>query len=94
MPLYEYRCRGCGKQFEVLQRVDDRPLRKCERCAGKLEKLVSVSSFQLKGGGWYSDGYGSAGKSGAGSSKAGSAPGSKSKDSSTKKPESGKASKD
>ena len=57
MPIYEYRCLACGKQFEAIQKVSDRPLRKCPTCAGKLEKLISRSSFQLKGGGWYASGY-------------------------------------
>ncbi len=58
MPIYEYRCQACAKTFEVIQRVDDRPLRKCGDCSGKLEKLVSRAAFQLKGGGWYAEGYG------------------------------------
>ena len=57
MPIYEYRCLACGKQLEALQKVSDRPLRKCPTCAGKLEKLISRTSFQLKGGGWYASGY-------------------------------------
>jgi putative FmdB family regulatory protein len=85
MPLYEYRCLDCGDVSEVLQKLNDPPLRRCKRCSGKVEKLVSRTSFQLKGGGWYSHGYatGSAGtppadkaqdKPGAsGESKAGSA---------------------
>jgi putative FmdB family regulatory protein len=58
MPLYEYRCTSCGHAFEVIQKFSDRPLRKCRQCAGRLEKLISRSSFTLKGGGWYSDDYG------------------------------------
>jgi putative FmdB family regulatory protein len=58
MPLYEYRCKKCGEQFEVIQKFSDRPLRTCRACKGKLEKLISRSSFALKGGGWYAEGYG------------------------------------
>ena len=60
MPLYEYRCLKCGRVSEVLQRLSDRPLRKCEICSGQLKKLISRTSFQLKGGGWFSHGYGTA----------------------------------
>jgi putative FmdB family regulatory protein len=60
MPLYEYRCRDCGHVVEVLQKVNASPPRTCERCKGKLQKLISRSSFQLKGGGWFSQGYGGA----------------------------------
>ena len=63
MPLYEYRCRSCKRTVEVLQKLDDRPLRKCEECSGRLDKLVSRTSFQLRGGGWYADGYGKSSKS-------------------------------
>ena len=69
MPLYEYRCLKCGDVTEVLQKLSDRPLRKCRLCSGKLEKLISRTSFQLKGGGWFAQGYGSDGaKSGKESS--------------------------
>ena len=58
MPLYEYGCKGCGHTFEVLQKFSDRTLRTCKLCHGRLEKLISRTSFQLKGGGWYDQGYG------------------------------------
>jgi putative FmdB family regulatory protein len=57
MPIYEYRCDQCGQTIEVLQKVGARQRRKCERCAGRLRKLVSRTSFHLKGGGWYTEGY-------------------------------------
>lgn len=59
MPVYEYECSVCDKVFEVQQRMSDVPLKNCPDCAGEVRKLVSVSSFQLKGSGWYSDGYSS-----------------------------------
>lgn len=61
MPIYEYRCTKCGHLIEIIQKLSDRPLRKCPECTGRLEKLVSRASFQLKGGGWYSEGYSSGG---------------------------------
>jgi putative FmdB family regulatory protein len=57
MPIYEYRCRNCGEITEVMQKIGDGPLRKCRSCSGRLEKLVSRTSFLLKGGGWYAEGY-------------------------------------
>jgi putative FmdB family regulatory protein len=67
MPIYEYRCTACGDEVEVMQKMSDRPLRKCRKCAGKLEKLFSRTSFQLKGGGWYAQGYGGSDGSKSGS---------------------------
>jgi putative FmdB family regulatory protein len=63
MPIYEYRCTSCGHTLEVIQKVNDKPLKKCTECSGSLEKLISRSAFQLKGGGWYNEGYGGQGKS-------------------------------
>jgi putative FmdB family regulatory protein len=57
MPLYEYGCKKCHKKFEVLQKIDAEPLKKCIHCNGKVEKLISASSFQLKGSGWYITDY-------------------------------------
>ena len=61
MPIYEYRCESCEKTFEVIQRFGEGRLRKCRECSGRLEKLVSRSAFQLKGGGWYAQGYSNGG---------------------------------
>ena len=58
MPIYEYECTGCGKVEEALQKFSDKPLKKCRHCSGKLHKIVSHSSFQLKGTGWYVTDYG------------------------------------
>jgi putative FmdB family regulatory protein len=64
MPIYEYACQSCGHGLEVQQRMSEPPLRTCPACGkDELEKQISLTSFQLKGGGWYKDGYGS-GKSG------------------------------
>ena len=57
MPIYEYECTDCGKVLEVIQKVNARAPGRCEKCSGKLKKKISRVSFQLKGGGWYSDGY-------------------------------------
>jgi len=59
VPIYEYQCEKCKKHHEVAQRITDAPLTRCPECKGKLKKLLSLSGFQLKGGGWYKDGYSS-----------------------------------
>jgi putative FmdB family regulatory protein len=70
MPIYEYGCENCGT-FEISQRITDKPLRRCPTCKSKVGKLISSTSFQLKGSGWYvtdyagkKDGKGTKGKEG------------------------------
>jgi putative FmdB family regulatory protein len=59
VPIYEYQCPDCGHQFEQLQKISDEPIRTCPRCNEMhVKKLVSQTSFVLKGGGWYKDHYG------------------------------------
>ena len=73
MPIDEYACEKCGKRLEVMQRITEDTLTECSAencvnedknqeseklaCGGKLKKLISQTSFSLKGGGWYKDGY-------------------------------------
>jgi len=57
MPIYEYECTKCGQIEEAIQKFSDKPLKKCKHCTGKLHKLVSHSSFHLKGTGWYVTDY-------------------------------------
>ncbi|HYK87692.1 MAG TPA: FmdB family zinc ribbon protein [Acidobacteriota bacterium] len=57
MPIYEYKCAKCGEVFEAFQRINDKPLSLCKFCKGPVEKLISHSSFQLKGDGWYMTDY-------------------------------------
>ena len=63
MPIYEYQCADCDEHLELIQKVGEGRKRKCPECGGKLEKLISRTSFQLKGGGWYDQGYTKAGGS-------------------------------
>jgi putative FmdB family regulatory protein len=63
MPIYEYDCPSCGT-FEVSQKITEKPLRRCPTCKGKVSKLISSTSFQLKGSGWYVTDY--AGKDNSG----------------------------
>ena len=54
MPIYEYRCEGCGHELEVMQKMSDAPLRDCPDCGRpELKKLISAGAFHLKGTGWY-----------------------------------------
>lgn len=62
MPIYEYKCVSCGKEFEVIQKFSDEPVKKCIECGGRVEKLVSQSSFVLKGSGWHATDYGKGAK--------------------------------
>jgi putative FmdB family regulatory protein len=62
MPLYEYHCSKCGKNFDVIQKFSDEPLTVHEGCGGAVEKLMSAPSFHLKGSGWYVTEYGKGGK--------------------------------
>jgi putative FmdB family regulatory protein len=57
MPIYKYSCEKCGSHVEVIQKVSDPPLKRCAKCRGKLAKVVSRTSFQLKGSGWYATDY-------------------------------------
>jgi putative FmdB family regulatory protein len=57
MPIYEYRCTSCHDEFEVTQKITAEPLKECPRCQGAVEKLISHSSFVLKGSGWYQTDY-------------------------------------
>jgi putative FmdB family regulatory protein len=58
MPIYEYRCDKCGKEFEAWQKFSDAPIETCESCGGHASKMISQSSFILKGSGWYVTDYG------------------------------------
>jgi putative FmdB family regulatory protein len=59
MPIYEYECTKCGNVEEAVQKFSDAPLTTCRQCSGQLHKLISQSSFHLKGSGWYVTDYAS-----------------------------------
>jgi len=59
MPIYEYQCMKCGHITEAWQKFSDPPLGECELCHGKVKKLISQSTFHLKGTGWYVTDYAS-----------------------------------
>ena len=57
MPIYEYACPKCG-EFEFTQRITEDALTRCPTCRSKVKKLISNTSFHLKGSGWYVTDYG------------------------------------
>jgi len=57
MPVYEYKCKKCNKITEIMQKFSDEPLKSCQYCSGEVEKIISQSSFVLKGSGWYKTDY-------------------------------------
>jgi putative FmdB family regulatory protein len=64
MPIYEYKCHGCGKVFDRIQKFSDAPLTTHDDCGGALEKLLSAPAFHLKGSGWYVTDYAKGGSGG------------------------------
>ncbi len=69
MPIYEYRCDKCEHEFEREQRITADPVKNCPACRSRrVKRLISRTSFVLKGGGWYSDLYSSGSKAKAGDS--------------------------
>lgn len=88
MPIYEYACKKCDGEFEVSQRITDEPLKRylCPHCGKRtaVTKLISRSSFHLKGSGWYATDYG---KNGSKSSDSDGAKGTESKNSESKNSE-------
>jgi len=97
MPTYDYECQKCGFEFEREQRITEDPIKTCPKCKSrKAKRLLSASSFILKGGGWYADGYSNSGgkksaddsgsgESSSSSSKSDSSSSDKSTEKSTKK---------
>ena len=57
MPIYEYECRKCQSHTEAFQKLSDKPLTKCKKCGGRLDKVISRSAIQFKGSGWYVTDY-------------------------------------
>ena len=90
MPIYEYKCQKCGT-FETTQKITNKPLGKCPTCKGKVKKLISNTSFQLKGTGWYVTDYARKGQNGESKSDNGAKSSSESKsESKSESPSSGK----
>lgn len=92
MPIYEYSCQKCGI-VEVTQRITQKALTKCPTCKNKVKKLISNTSFQLKGTGWYVTDYARKGQNGESKSDSGSKSSSSSDSKSDSKSESKNGSK-
>ncbi|HLJ28445.1 MAG TPA: zinc ribbon domain-containing protein [Candidatus Angelobacter sp.] len=61
MPLHEYRCKKCKHTFEKISKFSDPPVKKCPKCSGPVEQLLSAPAVQFKGSGWYATDYGKGG---------------------------------
>lgn len=57
MPIYEYKCKKCNQEFEILQRITEPEVKSCKFCKGPVQKLISRTTFHLKGTGWYVTDY-------------------------------------
>ena len=69
MPTYEYRCKSCNHQFDIVQAFTDDALTECPECGGALKKVFGNVGITFKGSGFYkTDNRSSSGSSGGGSS--------------------------
>jgi putative FmdB family regulatory protein len=59
MPIYEYECTKCKEHLEIMQKITEDPLSECPTCGGNIKRLISNTSFILKGTGWYATDYAS-----------------------------------
>ena len=95
MPVYEYECSACSHRFEEWQKINDKPVKVCPKCkARKVERLISHTSFQLKGSGWYGDLYSSHRPANTASAKSDGGADGKGKGSASSPPEGGATSKE
>jgi putative FmdB family regulatory protein len=75
LPIYEYKCEGCGEVFEVIQKFADEALTVHDKCGGHVHRLMSAPSFQFKGSGWYVTDYAKGGSGGPGKGESGKSEG-------------------
>lgn len=57
MPIYTYRCRDCGHEFDKLQKVNDEPVKECELCGGPVMRVFHPVGIIFKGSGFYTTDY-------------------------------------
>mgnify|MGYP001796285461 CR=1 FL=1 len=67
MPLYEYECKKCHHRFERIQKFSDPHVKKCPKCRGPIEQVISAPAVQFKGSGWYVTDYAKKSSTGSGS---------------------------
>jgi putative FmdB family regulatory protein len=91
MPLYEYECKKCGHRFERIQKFSDPHVKKCPKCGGAVEQVLSAPAVQFKGSGWYVTDYAKKSGAPASSESSGTKSESGTKDSGAKKDEKPKA---
>ena len=89
MPLYEYECKKCHHRFERIQKFSDPHVKKCPKCRGPIEQVISAPAVQFKGSGWYVTDY--AKKSSTGSASSSSNGDSSNKESKAKSEDSSKS---
>ncbi|MGH9502426.1 MAG: FmdB family zinc ribbon protein [Terriglobales bacterium] len=89
MPLYEYECKKCHHRFERIQKFSDPHVKKCPKCGGPIEQVISAPAVQFKGSGWYVTDY--AKKSSTGSASSSNGDSASSKDSKSKPEDTAKA---
>lgn len=87
MPIYEYECKKCGHHMEAMQKISDPPVCECELCHSGVKKLISQSTFHLKGTGWYVTDYASKSAGVSGAAKSDSSENAKNDSSSSEKSE-------
>ena len=87
MPIYEYECKKCGHHMEAMQKISDPPVCECELCQSGVKKLISQSTFHLKGTGWYVTDYASKSAGAPGETKHNSSESSKSDSTTSEKAE-------
>lgn len=68
MPLYEYECKKCHHRFERIQKFSDPHVKKCPKCGGPIEQVISAPAVQFKGSGWYVTDYAKKSSTGSASS--------------------------
>jgi putative FmdB family regulatory protein len=80
LPLYEYKCKKCGRKVEKIRKFSDPPLITCEFCGGELDQLLSSPAIRFKGSGWYVNDYAKKSSDSSGSSSGDSSPSSDKKE--------------
>ena len=90
MPLYEYECKKCHHRFERIQKFSDPHVKKCPKCGGPIEQVISAPAVQFKGSGWYVTDYAKKSSTGSASSSS-NGDSASSKDSKSKPEDSSKA---